>query len=265
MTRLHCFLLAFAVVCGLGCGGPEQGRARTPDRPERPPSRGEAAEAASEVDAELRKAEAEVPVARSVLRGARNATAKVLRTANELIRDSGKTGADDAPPAAEASGVSPAASRARAADVPSGASIAVLEFAARSGIAQEVGDSLGELVANTVRGLGDYKVLGKADLQALVGFEQVKDRLGCEETSCLAEIGGALGVDYLLGGNVSRLGGVFLINLRLVSAREVEVAGGVSRSVEGDESALVTAVPAAVEELFGVGEQRPDRKPPIWD
>ena len=156
-----------------------------------------------------------------------------------------------APAASEPTSAPATSSHARAASIADSASIAVLDFAAKSGITQDVADALADLVANTVRGKGPYKVLGKSDLTAMVAYEKVKDRMGCDDTSCLAEIGGALGVDYILGGNVAKLGQVFLINLRLVSATRAEVVGGVSRSVKGDESALVTAIPEAVGELFG--------------
>ena len=45
--------------------------------------------------------------------------------------------------------------------------------------------------------------------------------LGCEQTSCLAELGGALGVRYLIVPSVGKIGASYLINLKLVDVEAV--------------------------------------------
>jgi len=129
--------------------------------------------------------------------------------------------------------------------------LAVLEFAAKGGVSQDAADALADLVASEALGRGTHKVIGKADIKSLIGYEKIKDALGCEEASCLAEIGGALGVDLILVGNVSLFDEVFLLNLRLIDPRKAEVSARVSRKVRGGRAALLDAVSPAVGELFG--------------
>jgi len=127
--------------------------------------------------------------------------------------------------------------------------IAVLEFAAASGITQSVADSLADLAANTLRNHNRYDVIGKNDIHSLLGYENIKQKLGCEETSCLAEIGGALGVDYLVVGNIAKLGDTYLINLRLIDAKKAFVLHGVSEKVSQGEAALIDVMPRVVDRL----------------
>jgi len=128
--------------------------------------------------------------------------------------------------------------------------VAVLGLHAKGGITAEQADALGDLLANSVRDLGRFDVVAKNDIHSMVAFEQIKDKLGCDETTCLAEIGGALGVDRVVSGNVTRIGRALLLNLRLINPRGMAVAGGVSRKITGGDDKLIDALPEAVAELF---------------
>ena len=41
----------------------------------------------------------------------------------------------------------------------------------------------------------------------MLSMEQQKQALGCDDDSCLAQLGGALGVPYLFSADVGALGG----------------------------------------------------------
>ena len=61
--------------------------------------------------------------------------------------------------------------------------------------------TLGGVLAKSVANLG-YEVLAPSDIQAMIGLERMKDLVGCEnDSSCLTELGGALGADLLIGGS----------------------------------------------------------------
>jgi hypothetical protein len=88
-----------------------------------------------------------------------------------------------------------------------------------------------------------------ADLKALIGYERKKQLLGCYDDSCLSEIGGALGVDYLLSSEVSQVGEVWLLSFVLLDAR---AARAVSRTTHKAQalSDLVDLVPSGVAEAL---------------
>ncbi|HOX43591.1 MAG TPA: hypothetical protein PK668_08335 [Myxococcota bacterium] len=144
-----------------------------------------------------------------------------------------------------------AASPARAQPVAPGerVSIAVMEFVSKGGLDAGRMDALTDMLANSMRQVGDLKVVGKSDIGAVLSLEENRKLLGCDDESCMAELGGALGVQYLVSGNLSLFGQTYLLNLKLLDVRKVEIVRGVSRSIVGAEDALVAALPEAAREL----------------
>lgn len=57
------------------------------------------------------------------------------------------------------------------------------------------------------------------DIEALVALEMKKDLLGCDDVACMAEIAGALGADFVLGGAIGQVGGTSLVSVRIVDTR----------------------------------------------
>ncbi len=133
--------------------------------------------------------------------------------------------------------------------------VAVMEFSSKGGVTQEQMDALGDMVANQIRGMGDYEVIGKSDIRAALQLEQQKQMLGCDSESCMAEIGGALGVRWMVMGNISLFGKTYLLNLTLLDVERVKAVQGLSKTFKGGEDALVVAVPAAVKELMAAAHK----------
>jgi hypothetical protein len=61
------------------------------------------------------------------------------------------------------------------------------------------------------------------DIQALLALETARDLLGCNDVSCLAEIGGAIGADYLVQSSVGELGGRLVVSARIVEPTTAQV------------------------------------------
>jgi len=140
-------------------------------------------------------------------------------------------------------------------------SIAVMEFASKGGISEKQMDALGDLLANEIRELGKYRVIGKSDIRAAIDFETQKTLLGCSDEACIAELGGALGVRYVVVGNISMFGDLYLLNLKILDVEKIRVAKGLSRKISGGEAKLIDALSAAARELMeGTGLQ-PIAKP----
>ena len=75
------------------------------------------------------------------------------------------------------------------------------------------------------------KAISGSDIATLIGFEKQKQLLACTEKSCLSEIGGALGVDYLLSTNLSQMdeGEEWLLTVTLLSVAKAQPLARVSR------------------------------------
>jgi hypothetical protein len=129
-------------------------------------------------------------------------------------------------------------------------SLGVMEFSSKGGLDTERMEALSDMLQNAIRESGSFRVLGKSDVGAVLSLEEHKRLVGCDDESCMAEIGGALGVQFLVSGNLSLFGQTYLLNLKLLDVRRVEVVRGISRSITGAEDQLVAALPLAVRDLI---------------
>jgi TolB-like protein len=57
-----------------------------------------------------------------------------------------------------------------------------------------------------------------ADLRAVLGLERQRQLLGCSESSCLAELTGALGAEYVVPGQLARSSAGYRVTVKAVKA-----------------------------------------------
>jgi TolB-like protein len=138
---------------------------------------------------------------------------------------------------------------------PGEVSVAVMDLTSMGGVSQDQMDALGDLLATEIGQLGGFRVIGKADIRAALRFEEHRLLLGCQDDTCISEIGGALGVQWILYGNVSQFGGSFLLNLKLMDVAITRVLARLSQRLEGDPQALLRAVPGLIRKLLLQAEQ----------
>ena len=132
-----------------------------------------------------------------------------------------------------------------------GARAAVLDLAAH-GVKAGLAESLTQLLSMELKRFEGLGVISRDEIQAMLRYESDKQVLQCsDDTSCLVEIGGALGVDYLVSGSVGALGEVFVLNLKLMDIHEAEVVHRVAEPFQGDEAHLPQALRFAAWRLLG--------------
>ncbi|MDP2340518.1 MAG: hypothetical protein Q8O67_06155 [Deltaproteobacteria bacterium] len=134
--------------------------------------------------------------------------------------------------------------------------VLVLDFrndSAREDLVRIVRDSL---VVHLSR-MGNLEVLSSDDLRRVADLEAQKQTLGCSDSSCLAELAGAVGARLVVFGNVGQLGQVTQINLSLLDVADAQV-----RSRESIELTSLEEVPnsvrAAADRMFGVAAPVPE-------
>jgi len=96
--------------------------------------------------------------------------------------------------------------------------------------------SLTEAITTELAKTARFEVMGESELTSMLGFEQKKQLLGCTDDSCLAEIGGALGCDFLLLGTMGRLGSRFRLDLKLAEVAKSRIAARDGAEVESPEA-----------------------------
>lgn len=130
-------------------------------------------------------------------------------------------------------------------------SVAVFALPAR-GLDQAVADAVTDSMVDELRTSHAFsRVVGSRELEAALGLEKQRQVLDCTTESCIAQIAGALGVDQLLTGAITRVGESYVLSLRLVDARTGLGVSGLTRRLKGTtEEALLDAVHPAVLELL---------------
>ena len=139
--------------------------------------------------------------------------------------------------------------------------VAVTEVKSVQGVQPGTATILSDIIVSEVSRQG-FDVISQSDISAMVGFEKQKKMLGCDETSCLAEIGGALGVDYLIAGQVGQIGTRYRVSLLVVDSRKARVAGRAANFCEQNEDALARAAETTVGQLVGSMRAGESKQPP---
>jgi len=118
--------------------------------------------------------------------------------------------------------------------------IAVTEIKARRGVDPVLAKVIEEHLAFELAKTGAFQVTGRDDILRMLDHEQQKQMTGCADDSCLAEIGGALGVDKLVGGAMDKVGESVLLTLKLINVRTGQVERRESERLKGatEEQAL---------------------------
>jgi hypothetical protein len=117
------------------------------------------------------------------------------------------------------------------------------------GIAVDTAELTTGLLMSAFDKVKNLETVGSSDVEAMLGLERQKDMLGCSTSACAAEIGGALGAELVLYGELGKLGGNLALTLNAIHSPTSRVAARVSRvfANEGDE--MVAGLPDLVAEL----------------
>jgi hypothetical protein len=116
-------------------------------------------------------------------------------------------------------------------------SVVVLDMEVAGGTDPQVARAMTDLVLEEVQRSGVFsRVLGSREVQAVLGLEQQRQLLSCSDTGCMAELVGALGVDYVITMSMTRLGTAHLLQLKLVDARKVSLAAAATIERSGGDA-----------------------------
>lgn len=132
-------------------------------------------------------------------------------------------------------------------------SLAVMGLDAKGGVSTDVAVLLSGHLADRMRASGRFgRVITNQEIDAMLGLEKQRQLLQCDSQSCMAELAGALGVDFIITGQVGRLGERRLITVSLINTRLARTERSASRQVQGDEGALLDAMDAVAAQLLDV-------------
>jgi len=143
--------------------------------------------------------------------------------------------------------------------------IAVLELKAISITAADAQTVTEELRSQLVK-LERFNVLERermADILKEHGFQQTGV---CEDAECYAKIGKMMGVQQMVAGSIGKMGGLYVLNIRLIDVNTGKTMDAMSAKYSGTiEDILLKLVPNVVRRLNGENvEILTGEKPPFY-
>lgn len=128
--------------------------------------------------------------------------------------------------------------------------IAVLEVMVEGGADPSMKGQLTARIADIVGRREGVEVIAPDDIRAVLEKEAERQLLGCDEESCLAEIGGALGADVLIKGRVSKLQDGYGVSLSAVDATNAAPLGHASETWRGESIGLMELMVPMVDRVL---------------
>lgn len=119
------------------------------------------------------------------------------------------------------------------------------------GVDVETARAVDPLVLNAASDAG-AEVIAESEIKRIADVEATKADLGCDTSSCLAELAGAMGAERVLFGSVTQLGSTVTVHLSLFDSRTTLVKReAISTTDVGELPALL---PRRVRALLGSAE-----------
>jgi hypothetical protein len=109
---------------------------------------------------------------------------------------------------------------------------------AYKGVPEGTSDVLADLLLEALLSRHGIRALGPSDARAMLSAEQQKQLLGCKDESCMTELAGALGADWLIAGTVGKLEDLYVVSLQLIDAQKL---GGLVDKLLGQQPRVRTA------------------------
>lgn len=127
--------------------------------------------------------------------------------------------------------------------------LAVLDVQA-VGVEEAQAVAVGDAMAQELSKRGFFSVISAKEIRTLLGMERQRQLAGCAESSCTAELSGALGARFVLQSTLTRLGGSVQLSLLMLDSERAQT---VARSVRiaKDATQLLGLLPWALAEATG--------------
>ncbi len=95
-----------------------------------------------------------------------------------------------------------------------------------------------------------YSVLCRDDVARMLEYRAGKQTFECDNDSCISEIGGVLGTELVVAGDIGQMGSRYMMDIRLIDISKAETVNRVSRSVKGDIRLFADLMPEMAGELL---------------
>ena len=108
------------------------------------------------------------------------------------------------------------------------------------------------LIAAHLSAVPDRTLVTSEEIGAMLSLEEQKMALNCDDASCMAEIGGALGVDELVRVSLGKLGSKLIISMSRILVAEAAVLGRSTIQIDNVEDYYDAGFKRAVAEIYNL-------------
>jgi len=184
------------------------------------------------------------------------------------LGDAGKPAAGDAKPdsvkpAADLAAPGPGAPAAMPQPAPraSGAlRVAILDTVKVGDIPARPLEAFAQALVPEIRKLDGVSAIGMSEVRDMLAFDKQRSLLGCSNEGCLAEIGGALGVDDIVTSQLALVGNSYSLSFKRLNMRRAKIVQAETKQFEKrDGEELLAMVGPMVEALFPERQLREGR------
>ncbi len=97
-----------------------------------------------------------------------------------------------------------------------GTRVAVMDLGAKNKEAGEIASVLTDVLRAEIYKAEVFELMNREDMKAILGEVALQQSGVCESTSCIVEMGNALGLEKMIAGNIGKIGKRWSVTLKLV-------------------------------------------------
>ena len=129
--------------------------------------------------------------------------------------------------------------------------VAVGELKGGSGVSKELPDVVADQLIVELQQRG-FEVTSSKDIAAQLGHDRERQLLGCSsDTSCLAEVGAALDVAFIVTGSIAKVGNSLALSINAVNTHKSSATRHYATRIKpATEEAVLDLLPTIVSQLF---------------
>jgi len=140
--------------------------------------------------------------------------------------------------------------------------IALMEFVAR-GLSETEAAIISDRIRLEMKNTGVFNVIEREMMNAILK-EQSFQQSGCTESECLVEVGQLLAVEKMVGGSISKVGNLFVIEARIIDVKTGSIDYNVAEDYSGPiELLLVNVTKKVAQRLAGQEPSGPSAPMPV--
>lgn len=107
-------------------------------------------------------------------------------------------------------------------------------------------------IASELRKIPGFRILPWEEVTKMLKRQTDEQTSDCDDDTCIARVGGTLGVEYIVSGDIEQMGSRYTVTLRLVDIAKATTVRQVSRSVQHDLGVSVDSMPGMISELLQI-------------